>query len=345
MKRILPLLLAAVGALAAADKPTVTVFMYSEYIDPAIPKAFEAATGHPVNIQVYEAQEDMLAKLRTGGTAQYDVVVATDVVVPQLINSKLVQPLDAAQIPNAKNVDAKFHGQPCDPKNVYSQPYLWGSIGILYNITAVKSKDAVSWKLLLDPAAQPGPFVFMDEVRSMMGVTLLANGKDINSHVTGDIKAAAETLIAAKGSTKCLGFEGGVGGKNKVVGGQAVAAVVYSGDAARAIVEGKDLAYAIPVEGSNLWVDNMLVTVAAPNKAGAHAFINFILDAKIGAQNANFIQYPTPNAASLPLIKPEDRANTVIYPDEASMKRLYLLSDLGNDTKTYDAAWTMVKSR
>jgi len=136
-----------------------------------------------------------------------------------------------------------------------------------------------------------------------------------------------------------------VGGKNKVADGTATLAVVYSGDALKACQENDQLAYGVPREGSIIWVDAMTIPVNAPNPDAAHQFINFILDAKVGARLSEFTCYATPNAASLPLLKQEDRENPAIYPPEETLKKLEYLEDLGDDSKLYDEIWTAVKAR
>lgn len=337
--RILAALVAA-AALAAGEP--VTIFMYSEYIDPALEAAFEAKTGYDLRIEVYEAQEDMIAKLRTGGTDQYDVVVASDTVIQQMVALQLVQPLDASQIPNRANVDARWLKPPYDPADAYTLPYFWGTTGIIYDTRKVQG--ACSWSWVLDPAAMPGPVVLLDEARSMIGAALVAQGQDINSVDPEQLRAVKDRLVAAKKSAKCLGFDGGVAGVKKVLGGEAVAAVVFNGDAAKAIGENKDLRYAVPAEGGNIWVDAMLLSAKAPNPKGAHALINFLLDAKVAAQNANFLHYATPVAAALPEIAKDDLANSAVYPPAEVMKHLYYLHDLGKGSRLWDAAWTAVKS-
>ena len=341
---VLALTGAALTALSAADKAAVNVYMYSEYIDPAVPKEFEAATGYPLVISTYESQEEMVAKLRAGSVNQYDVVVATDVIVTQLIKLKLVQAYDQTKLPNAKNIDPQFRKLAYDPKDEYTVPYQWGTIGILYDSAKVPAGKA-TWKWMFDPAHQVAPFVMMDEMRSMLGVALRYNGASMNSRDPKQVKAAADLLIAAKKSPKCLGFDGGVGGKDKVLKGESTAAVVYNGDAVRAVTEKPGLAYAVPTEGSNIWCDNLLITSEAPNSAGAHAFVNYVLDAKVAAQISNFNRYATPVAAALPMITPADKANPAIYPDAATMKSLEYLEDLGKDTRLATEAWTAVKSQ
>ncbi|GDY13226.1 spermidine/putrescine ABC transporter substrate-binding protein [Planctomycetota bacterium] len=342
--RLIALLFAVLVAARAADP--VNVYMYSEYIDPSIPGEFEKKTGIPVRISTYESQEEMVAKLMAGGSGQYDLLVASDVVVTQLVTLKLVAKLDQSKIPNAKNLWDRFRDPLYDKGNVYTLPYFWGPLGIIYRKDKLPAGKVVSWKLIFDESASIGPFVLMDEMRSMMGCAAIALGKDVNSKDKDEIKTIGQTVLKAKQRKDCLGFDGGVGGKNKVLAGQAALAVVYNGDAVKAMSESADVAFAVPVEGAPCAVDNLLVTSKAKNPAGAHAFIDFLMDAKIGARNADFTQYATPYQASLALVKAENRANAAIYPSDEAMKKLVSLLDLGSDTnRIYDEVWTAVKSR
>ena len=329
----------------------VTVFMYSEYIHPDIAKEFTAATGMSCDIQVYEAQEDMLAKLKTGGSGQYDVIVATDVMIPQLVGLDLVQPLDKAKLKHLGNLDPSLMNQSYDKDNRHSVPYFWGTVGMLYRVDAVRTP--ATWKWFFDPAQQPGPFVIMDEARTTLACANLAIGKDFNDRTASALPLVIKALAAAKKSPKSLGFDGGVGGKNKVVSGEAAVAMVYNGDAVTAIRERAEartkgatepaLAFAIPVEGSNIWVDCMLVTKGSKNVDGAHRFIDYLSDAAVAAKNANHMHYATPVAAAKPMIEKDDLADTAIYPDAETMKRLHYIADPGKDQTLLDAAWTKVK--
>ena len=338
------LALSPLAAVMAADKAPVTVYMYSEYIDPAVPAEFEKATGYPLKIEVYEAAEDMLAKLRSGAVNQYDVVVATDAYVVQMIKLNLVKKLDQAKIPNSKNVDPQFKSPSFDAGNAYSYPYQWGTVGLIYDTAKAPAGAKPSWSWLFDAKSGFGPFYLMDEARPQFGIALKHGGASMNSRDPQAIKAAVDLLIATKGNPKCVGFAGGVDGKNKVLAGEAAGAVVYNGDAVRAIGEKKTLAYST-CEGSNIWVDVMLMTSQAPNAEGANAFINYVLEGKVAAQISNFNRYATPVAAALPFITPADLANTAIYPDAKTMKTLEYLQDLDKDTRLHAEAWTAIKSR
>ena len=341
MIRTLAAFVLATATLAAADG--ITVYLYSEYIDPAIPAQFAAATGIAVRIDTYESQDDMLAKLQAGGTSAYDVVVASDVVVPAMIALKLLRPLDQKAVLNGANVDQRFRDPPYDRGNAYSWPYQWGTVGLMYRTDKVKGE--ISWGLLFDAARQPGPFVMMDEMRTTLAVAQLFRGGDVNTRQPDEIKKAGQLVLAAKGSAKCLGFDGGVGGMNKVLAGEAALAMVYNGDAVKNLPSDGSCAFAVPKEGSGLWVDVMTVSAQAPNPAGAHAFINYILDAKVGAQLSSFLRYASPNAAAKPLLMKVDLDNPAIYPPTAVMDTLKYQQDVGPAAPVYDEVWTAVKAQ
>jgi spermidine/putrescine transport system substrate-binding protein len=289
----------------------------------------------------------MMAKLQqAGGVSQYDVVVVSDHAIPVLAKLGLLQPLDPKQIPNLKNISKTFISPPYDKENKFSVPYQWGTIGLMYRKDKIAKIDP-TWGLFFDPAKQPGPFVLINSMRDMMAAALKYQGHSVNSRDKEELKAAGKLILQAKKSEKSLGFEGGVGGKNKVVAGDAVLAIVYNGDAIRAMDEDKDkkVDFVLPKEGTVIWVDAMTIPAKSSNPKAAHQFINFILDPKVGAVLSDFNRYATPNAASLPLVNKEDRKNPAIYPSEEMVKKMEYLEDIGKDSALYDEVWTAIKSR
>lgn len=342
MKRLFALLSLLALSFALAQPREMRLFIWSEYMDPAIIKAFEQRFNLRVRIDLYESNEDMLAKLQAGGVSQYDVIVPGDYIIPTLIQLKLIQPLNKSKIPNLKNLDPKFANPPFDPGNRYSAAYQWGMSGIMYRKDRVPTPT--SWDVILGPQADK-PFVLMDSIREMLGGALRYLGHSINSKDPKQVQAAGRVLLEAKKNPRFLGFEGGVGAKNRLVAGTATYAVVYNGDALKAADENKNVGFVVPKEGAALFLDNLAIPAKAPNPEAAHQFINFILDAKIGAQLSNYNRYATPNKAALPFINPIDRKNPAIYPDAATMQMLEFVLDLGKDTRLYDEVWTAVKSR
>jgi spermidine/putrescine transport system substrate-binding protein len=171
-------------------------------------------------------------------------------------------------------------------------------------------------------------------------------GKSVNTLDKSDLKALADMMIETKSSKYFAGFDVGTGGRSKVVAGTAIAALVYNGDALRAVNEAPDkFVFANPKEGGVIWADNMAIPAGAPHVDYAHTFINWVLDANNGAALSNWTQYATPNKAAKEFITPEDLKNPAIYPSEETMKTLEFITDLGKDNRYYDELWTMIKTR
>ena len=353
---IAPLLLWLIASLAGCgERPPATdaadaaakelnVYMWSEYIDPAIVADFEKSSGMKVRIDVYEDTETMLAKMQLQeGDRLYDVVIASDHAVPVLSSLGLVRPLDRSLIPNASNVDARFAAPAYDPRGEFSLPYQWGTVGLVFNKAKLGDRP-LSWNLVLGDDPAPS-FVLIDSMRDMMGVALKHLGHSVNATEASQLEAAGGLIAAAKSRAQCVGFEGGVGGKSKVAAGLAACAVAYSGDALKAVAEDPSLAYGVPAEGSIIWVDAMTVTRRSRNPEGAHAFINAILDPATGGKLSAFTLYATPNARAKALLPEATTSDRAIYPDETTMSRLEYIADVGEATTRYDATWTSVKAR
>jgi spermidine/putrescine transport system substrate-binding protein len=330
------------AASAHAQKNKLNLYIWSEYMDPKIIEQFSKENDCKVTIDLFEDLESMMAKLQAGGTSLYDVVWPSDYIVQPLIKNGLLAPLRKDNIPNLKNIDPKFMNREYDPGNVYTTPYLWGTVGIYVRKKPGETIDE-TWGLLFDPKKSIGSFLLMDDARAMIGAALKYKGYSLNSVDKKQLKEARDVMIEAK--KRSIGFDGGVGIKNKVLAKVCRLGVVYNGDAVRGMKDDSETYYFIPREGTEIWVDNMAVPAKAPNRDMAEKFINYILDAKIGAQLANFIQYPTPNAAARPLISEADLKNVAIYPTEEQMKTLEFVKDLGSKTGWYDELWTGVKSK
>ena len=338
---VLVLLLALTGPVPAAEA-RLNVFIWSEYLDPQVVKEFEQQFACKVTVDVYEDAESMLAKLQGGGTALYDLVVPPDHLVPTMVKLGLLAPLRPANLPNLRNLDPKFASPPYDRGNKFSVAYQWGTVGILLRPATGKAVPE-TWGLVFDARQQPGKFVLIDSVRDCLGAALKFKGHGLNSTDIPHLKEARDLVIEAK--KRAAGFDGSVGAKNKVVAKSVVAAIVYSGEAARAMSDDASLRYIIPREGSQIWVDNLCIPAKAPHRDLAEKFINYVLDAKVGARLSNFLQFATPNAAAKAFVKPEDLKNPAIYPPADVMAKLEFLEDLGAKTKLYDEAWTQVKAR
>ena len=325
-----------------AQKNKLNIYIWSEYMDPKIIESFSKENDCKVTIDLFEDLESMMAKLQAGGTSLYDLVWPSDYIVQPLIKNGLLVPLRKENIPNLKNIDPKFLDREYDPGNKYTAPYLWGTAGIYVRRKPGETIDE-TWGLLFDPAKSIGTFLLMDDARAMIGGALKYKGYSLNSTDKKQLKEARDVLIESK--KRSLGFDGGVGIKNKVLAKVCRLGVVYNGDAVRGMTDDPETYYFCPREGTEIWLDNMAVPSKAPNRDMAEKFINYILDAKIGAQLANYIRYATPNAAARPYLNEADLKNIAIYPSEEQMKTLEFVKDLGSKTQWYDELWTSIKSK
>lgn len=320
----------------------LNLFIWSEYIDPQVVAQFEKETGSKVIIDLFEDDAGMVSKLRNGGASQYDVVVAPDHTIPKLAKLELIRPLPRERVHALTNIDVKFLAPPYDPKNTYSVPYLWGTVCLYARVSPTHPVPA-TWGVFFDPKQQVGPFLLMDGMRDLIGAALKYKGYSLNTTDPRQLKEVRDLLIECK--KRSVGFEGGVGGKNKVLGKSVQVAMAYSGDALRGTREDKETVCLIPAEGTQIWVDNLVICSSAPHPELAGRFIEFMLRPEISAKLANVLQYATPNRAARDLVDPAMVKNPAIYPPSEVMGKLEFLKDLGRETRLYDEIWTQIRSR
>ncbi len=343
LKRIVCLALAlalslSLFACGGSKKVTLNVLNWGDYIDPALLRQFEDETGIQVKYTTMTSNEEMLVKLASADNI-YDVCFPSDYLIEKLIADDLLYAIDKTNIPNLSNIDPRFLDLSFDPGNVYSVPYMWGTVGILYNTTMVT--DTVdSWNILWDEK-YAGEILMYDSMRDTIGITLKKLGYDINTRNEADVLAAQEALIAQKPLVRAYLTDDI---KMELINGSAAMGVVYSGDAVYCISENPDLAYAVPMEGSNVWFDNIIIPKTSQHTAEAEAFINFLCDADVAAQNSDYIGYSTPNAAALALMGSDYIDDPTYNPPQDVLDRCQIFQDLGDFVKVFSDAWTKVKA-
>ncbi|MBE3595998.1 MAG: ABC transporter substrate-binding protein [Hydrogenibacillus sp.] len=322
------LLWAGAGALERADglpgTGAIIVYNWGDYIDPDVLRRFEEETRIRVIYQTFDSNEAMLAKIRQGGTP-FDVAVPSEYTVSRMIAEDLLIPLDHAKLPNLKNIDPLFLNLPFDPGNRYSVPYFWGTVGIAYNKDALGDGAIRGWNDLWDPDYRDS-VLLIDGVREVMGMGLNSLGHSLNDTDLEHLTAAKAKLDALTPNVRAI-----VGDEIKflLANEEAPIGVVWSGDAAEVIDENDAFDYVIPEEGTNLWFDTFVIPKTATNVDGAHAFINFMLDAEVAAQNTEYVRYSTPNREALAYLPPEITEDQRFYPDAETLRRLEVYRDLG----------------
>jgi spermidine/putrescine transport system substrate-binding protein len=337
--------LAAPQPAKAADQPVLNLFIWSDYIDPNLIKAFEKQCNCKVQETDYESNAEMEAKLKTGGDSVYDVVVPSSYYVPEMADEGLLQKLDHSKIPNITNLAPRFQNPDYDPNNAYSIPYQWGTTGVLYNPAKIKT-NPTTWGLLFDPKENPNyPFVIpKGEGRDQIGAACAYLGYGFNCAEKSQWLAAAKLILETKKRPNFAGFVDETPTRDQMKSGLIAAGMAYNGDVGQCVADGscKNLTFYLPKEGAEIWVDTMAIPTHAPHPDLAHQFINFILDAENGATLSNFNQYASPNAASQKLLT-GIMASELINPTDEQMKRLVFLAPLrGAQYKLFNQIWTSV---
>ncbi|MBB6673337.1 ABC transporter substrate-binding protein [Cohnella nanjingensis] len=303
---------------------TLTVYNWGDYIDPALISAFEKETGIKVIYQTFDSNEAMMTKIAQGGTT-FDVSIPSEYAISKMKADGLLLPLDHAKLPNLKSIDPRYLNLDFDPGNAYSIPYFWGTVGIIYNPELVGDLKFDSWDDLWDPSLRNN-ILLVDSAREVIGMGLNSLGYSLNDRDEDHLQEALRKLKTLTPNVKAL-----VGDEIKMLLANEEAAVglVWSGDASEIMDENDKLDYVIPKEGSNLWFDNMVIPKTARNIEGAHRFINFMLDPKHAAQNAEYVGYATPNAEAIKYLPEEIASDERFYPAPAITDKLEVYANLG----------------
>ncbi len=322
---------------------TLNVYNWGEYIAPEILSDFEGAYNVRINYSLFDSNEVMYTKLLGGN--QYDILIPSDYMVERLIAEGLLQEIDWDKITNSSNIYERILDTPNDPGNIYSVPYFWGSIGILYDKTIVDPADVESqgFEVMKNETYKNQVFMYDSERDSFM-IALKALGYSMNTENADEIQEAYEWLIDLDDKVNPSYVTDEV--IDGMIIGEKALAVVYSGDAAYILSENENMAYYLPESGTNTWVDGMVIPANAACPNLAHEFMNYILDDEVAYTNSSEIGYASPNKKVLDEMIAEggeyadneayfprsDYAKDEVFRHNEEMKKI--LSDLWIKVKT-----------
>lgn len=302
----------------AQQTVTLNIFNWGEYIDNSIIRDFEKEYPHiKINYETFDSNEAMYTKLVTGD-ANYDVVIPSEYMIERLINENRLIELDFNKIPNYQNIDPniieKLDEEFSNPSrnvveiNKYIVPYFWGTVGILYDKTKVK-ETVDSWNILWDETYKKEIFMY-DSQRDSLMVALKKLGYSMNSTNEKELNEAKEQLIKQKPLVYAYVTDTII---QSMIQSEAALAVVYSGDAAFIMSENENMEFAIPKEGTNFWIDGMVIPKTSKNVEEAHLFINFMCRPEIALKNTEHIMYSSPVKSVFEQVIEEDWANNIAY--------------------------------
>lgn len=351
-------LTALVLSAAAVQAQVVNVYNWSDYIAEDTLAAFTAATGITVNYDVYDSNDTLEARMLAGSSG-FDVVVPTGDFLQRQISAGVYQPLNRDLLPNLANMDPALMAlaEAFDPGNAHSVIYLWGTTGIGYNAAAVAARmgedyEVNSWDILFNPEiasrfADCG-IAWLDSHTEILPAALRYIGREPITTSEDDFNAAAEMLQQVRPFVRYFHSSQYI---SDLANGEICLAIGWSGDILQAATRaeeagnGVEVGYAIPNEGAHLWFDLFAIPADAPNPEGAHAFINFMMDAQIAANNTNYVAYPNANAASTPLIDEAILNDPTIYPSDEARAGFWTLRPYDSRTdRVVTRIWTRLRT-
>ncbi len=353
-------LLLAFGATlpAQAQKKEVNVYNWSDYIALDQLKNFTKSTGIKVNYTTYDSNEILDAKLKTGHSG-YDVVVptASPFLVRQLA-AKLYRPLDKNKLNNLKNLDPAIMGKLAryDPGNAHAIPWMWGTIGIGYNVEAINKRMTAapvdSLAMIFEPSivsrfVDCGVMV-IDSPTDVIPAAMLYRGLNPDSKSKEDLDKAGEVVKAIRPYIRKFHSSEYI---NALAGGDICLAFGFSGDILQArdraakAAEKREIAYAIPHQGAELWIDVAAVPRDAPHPDEAHAFLDFMMEPKVAAESSAITGYANANVPATELLDKSISDNPLIYPGASARSRMYTISaDAPEEVRARTRLWTAIKT-
>lgn len=335
---VVPIIISTVSVNAVDDSlvgTTINVYNWGEYIPDGtegminVNELFTQKTGIKVNYITYPSNEEMYAKLKSGGVS-YDIVIPSDYMIERMISEGMLQELDFSNIPNYDYILDRYKSLSYDPENKYSVPYTVGMVGLIYNKEMV-NVEPDSWSILWDDAYK-GKILQFDNSRDAFAIAQFLLGIDVNSedHTLWD--KAADKLIEQKPLVKKYVMDEIF---NMMESGEAALAPYYAGDYLSMVENNPDLGFVYPKEGTNYFVDAVCIPSSAQNKAGAEAYINFLLDPEIATAIAECICYASPHSEVVNNPDYEYYQNPILYPAEEMYENTQIYRNLSQMTLQY----------
>lgn len=317
---------------SGGNTESINVYNWGEYIDEDVLELFEDETGIKVNYQTFQSNEEMYAKIKSG-SASYDVIIPSDYMIDRMIDENMLETLNFDNIPNySTNIKDIFKNPEYDVENLYSVPYTWGTVGIIYNKKYV-TKPVDSWDILWDKDYE-GQVLMFNNPRDALAIALKKLGYSLNTVNEDEIQSAANELIAQKDIVQAYVMDQIF---NKIPSEEAYIAPYYAGDAITMIEENENLEFVIPKEGTNKFTDAMCIPVGAKNKENAEKFINFMARQDIADKNIEYIGYSSP--MNIPASSGDEYGH-IQYPSDEVLSNTETFINLPNDILAlYDRLW------
>jgi len=333
------LLAALLGAPGCGtSRPVLHIYTWADYINPEIVARFERENGCRVVIDTYDSNESMYAKLKAGGGG-YDLLTPSSYMVSLMHAQGMLLKLDHARLPNLVHVDPAYLAKAIDKAMDHSVPYMVVNTVIAWLGSRVP--DLVPSTEVFGRADLKGRMTLLNDMREMIGAGLKSRGYSINSRDPNELAEARDVVLGWKKNIAKFENEQY---KTGLASGEFLVVQGYSGDILQVQKENPDVAFGVPREGTVISVDDLVIPDGAPQAGLAHAFINFLHDPAVAAENTTFLKYLCPNKDAYSLLPEDLRTNPGVFLDPEVRARSEIIHDLGGANALYTKVWDEIKS-
>lgn len=295
-----------------ATSGEVNLYTWSDYFPDELVKKFKEDTGITLNVDFYDSNESLEAKLRASDGAGYDVVVPSDYMVQILANDGLLMEFDSSSLPNGGNIKPEFLDVYFDEGRKFSTPYLYGTTSFAYD-TDVITEELTSWKDYFNPPESAGGVGIMNDQVEVVNSALRATGGEFCTTDGAQLQGAQDLLTGFKGRVGTINSDGIL---ERLANGEQSMAMIWNGAAHRAMQDRPSLTYVYPEEGIALWQDNFTIPSGAKNVDQAKTFLNWMLDPENMAVAVNFQAYASGVKGTDELMSPElAESDAIVIPD------------------------------
>lgn len=336
---VLSVLICALLLSGCSDsRPALHIYNWADYMNPDVLKKFEQQHNCRVVLDTFDSNESMYAKLKAGAQG-YDLIFPTSYMAGMMKEQGMLQPINHALIPNIGNVDPAYLSLTQDSGMEYSVPYMISITGIGYNQARLGELEP-TWSLFSKPEIAER-CTLLNDMRETIGAALKWLGYSLNSTSDAELAEAQQVVIGWKKNIAKFEVEEALRGLSS---SEFLLVHAYNGDILQAMDENEDLAFLVPVEGTSLASDDMVIPASADQVELAHAFINFIHDPENSAENMEYVYYLSPNTEGQKLVSQEFRDNPAIFMEPAIIAKSEVIRDLGTDNEKYTRVWDAIKS-
>lgn len=329
------------GEFTPATSGEVSLYTWSDYFPAELIDKFKEDTGVTLKVDYYDSNESLEAKLRASDGAGYDVVVPSDYMVQILKDSDLLMKINAADLPNGKNIEDSFLDVYFDEGREYSVPYLYGTTSFAYNSDMIPADEApTSWADFFNPPASAGGVGIMDDMNEGVNAALRVVGGDFCTTDGATLQAAQDLLVEFKPSVGTINSDGIL---ERLSGGEQAMAMIWNGAAYRAAVDNPAITYVYPEEGVALWQDNFSVPSGAKNVDQALTFLNWMMEPENMAVAVNLQAYASGISGTTELMDPELASSPAIAVPEGYDKALPVQPCNNDELSNYSKIWETFK--